>query len=1692
MTEPRVANPKRRSTIRVSHRQSWAGTTADIYRADGGLDEVGPATLRHEHRLLTRLAGSAVPRVLGFEESADGVILALESLPGRPLREVIERASGRLKLATALKLGAALVEALRTVHERDVVHGDIRPENVVVGDDSAVMLIGFGDAHLPGEERVDGILEAALPYIAPEQTRRVLRSVDFRSDFYSVGVVLFECLAGRRPFVAPSAAELIHCHIARQPPALIEVVEGVPLAVSDLVDRTLAKEPDARYQSHAGFVHDLRELAEAADQGDEQFLLGEYDIPRQLSFPPGLIGRADAAAALRASFERARAGSLEFAVISGSSGIGKTSLVNALRRPALAAGGIFTVGKCDQRRRGPYEAPALALRYALRRLQLESEARLDFWRARFRERMGGNAAVLFDLLPELSLLLGGIPAAAPLPPRESEVRFRTTLVQALTALAVDGRPLVLFLDDVQWADLLTFDLLREIATSADSSLLVIVAYRDDELDSLSQLPGLLDDPDVAVTFLHLDPLTEAESRTLIRAVLPRCAGDLAQLARVVHAKARGNPLFLRAYLQALVENSLLHFDTARGGWTWELTDLRHAPVSDDIASILSGRLRGLPTETLRALQHASCIGDQFSAELLAAIVGSAPRDVSECLWDAVSAGVIAPLAPGESLELGTPYRFAHDRVKEAAYDSITAEDRERTHLRVGRILLAEGDDDDKLFDIVRHLNAAGAQSTAPDERLRLAKLNLKAGRLTRLQTAYTAAVELLHAAIALLPEDAWTGHRALCTAIHRECMTAEHLAARYDEASRRAEILLHHADSARTRAEIHLMQANLETSRGEHRRVLEHGRAGLALLGVRLPRKGNPLAVAARLVALQVRLRGLSAAELAALPAMRDPTQRLVLDLLMAISPSAYMVDSNLLPWIGLRMVSLSLTHGLSAPSAYALLVFGILELGVLGRYDHAQRTATAAESIHSRFPDPFLTVRVEFLVASYFRAWKRPLLDIAAALERCHALGLHNGDLLYASFCTGNRLHVLLTASAPLAEVERYGGRVVDFVARVQGVDAECLTRGIIAMVRALRGAGPELGLLDDGDFALDVFEARLSDDRTPLTHFHFAMHRAMVAVHFDRNQEAAGCIRRAITLEERALGNSVLVMYWFYQAFVAGRRYAAAGPRERRGLRRILRRSETKLRAARASSAENFAAHHQCALALLDVIRGRHDRALTGFGDAAALARRNKAHQIEAIACELAADLARDRNDPHLGRFFVESSRRAYLAWGADGVAARLTSRYREWLRSDHADETSLRYDDRQLDLEAALEASRALTGEIVLTRLLARLVEILMTNAGARRCFVILAENDVLTVRAVGDVHREGVDIVDHGELTAYRGLSTAIVQYVVRTREEVVLSGELGGTPFDGDPTVEATRSALCTPLLYQEELLGVVYLDNDLARGVFTESRVDFLRELVGHVAIAVRNAKLYRELDLVRERAVSADRAKSRFFLNMSHEVRTPLNAVLGFADLGLEQLAEGDVAGVGESLRHIDASGRHLLRTLARILELSRLESGEIEVHPERIDLGELFAFLRAEHSTPASNTGNVLVTKVAPGLPVLTSDRELLLMLLTCLLENAYRFSHDSEITLAAEIATGGVAIAVEDHGIGIAGDMLERIFARFVQADDSSTRAVEGAGIGLAIARGIADRLGGELAVTSEVGVGSRFVLRLPLGDIGESNA
>ncbi len=1673
----------------------------------------GVARLRHEHRILSRFADDRVLRALEFVERGPRSALILEDFGGVALRELIP--SGGLEPAVALDVAVALARALEVVHGEHVLHKDIKPANVIVTPDlRRVVLSDFSIASTLAAERASALaaesFEGTLAYIAPEQTGRMNRPVDHRSDLYSLGVTLYELATGQLPFVSAEPIELVHAHVARLPVSPATIRPELPGVLSELVMLLLAKNAEDRYQSAAALRFDLERIKrEWAERGaSTSFELAAHESHSAFTLPAKLYGREDSVAAVFAALDRVCAGGHELLLLAGPSGIGKSALIHELNRPMSRRRGYLVRGKFEQYERDrPYSALSQALRELVLYVLLEPEGRLQARREALLAALKQNAAVVIDLVPEFERVIGPQPPATALPLAETANRFVTTIGALFQTLASERSPLVVFLDDLQWADLASLTLIEQLMRDPEvGHALWVGAYRDDEVlpeHPLAQTIDALRSEGAALCELSLSPLDEPLIAELLADTIHQPRSETRALAGFILDKTGGNPLYVRTLLSSLHEQGQISFSPG-AGWRWELAEVQRAELPDDVVGLVVGQLATLEDATQGALRFAACIGNRFALQRLAALLDSSPARALEDLWPAVRLGLVRPIDDAYKYlsEDGAPvyFDFAHDRVQESAYSLLTEEARARVHLTLGRDALAsepEASRDQALFELVGHFNRAAALLTTTAERERVVALNLGAARRAKRSTAYRSARAYLEVATGLLPEDPWRRAEQSTRALHRERVEIEYLAGAPARALTFFEPLLEHTAAPIERADLFALRATLETNRGELHTAIAAGRAGLSALGVRLPRKVTTLSVLREFVRFQALRKGASADELLALPEMTDETARAAQRVMVSMTAAAYFIDTELASLLLLRVASESVKRGLTEVSAYGIIGVGLVLSGAFGRYESADEYGQLARDMNDRFANVALRTKISLFWATFMMVWTRPFAEVKEALREASQLGVENGDLIYAVYSSVTEVFIMVIAGDSLELLHERCAAVRQFVTRRGLADQIATLTYMLHAFGALRGDSAEQEPFDEEDFVRGI-----DDEATPLTMFYYHLYRAITRYLSGEDDAAARSLEEALQRTKVAFGSAIIADLRFFECLIRARAAARSRGRARRGQVKAIRGALAKLETWAASAPANYAARAALARAELRRVAGRSD-ALTDYNRAITLARTHSAPNVEALACECALRYVLTRGDDHasLARHYLSDALDAYRGWGARekvvilarefGTLMPASPRAESTSASGHSVTVTRATSSFLIDADTIMRASQAISGELELDKLLMRLSTLLVQNAGARRGVILLARDGELFVAAETTVERDETRIGLAVPLEEFEGAPTRLVQFAARLQEDVVLSDAPADPVHGDDPYIveRRPRSVLCTPILHQGRLACVVYLENALSRGAFTPRRLTLIKQLGNQVAISLTNAQLYKNLNEARLAALSADRAKTRFLLNMSHELRTPLNAILGYTELVSDSIAEGHYDSVEHDLRSIHSAGVRLLRSVSSILELTRIETDMISARLASVTIEPLIGELSARFEALADAGGNTLRCECEAGLAPLETDERMLRYCLTTLLDNACRFTSGGEIQVRvsaeAREGTAGVRFEVIDSGIGIGPDARRSIFEMFTQEDDSSTRQFEGTGVSLAVARRFCELLGGVIEVESEPGRGSEFRVWLPRG-------
>jgi PAS domain S-box-containing protein len=1422
-----------------------------------------PATLdrlAREYGLKDELDGAWAVRPLELVRERDRIMLVLEDTGGEPLDRLLEEP---MEVQSCLRIAVAVAAALTQIHRRGLVHKDIKPANILVNrTNGEVKLTGFGIAsRLPRERQAPAPPESiagTLAYMAPEQTGRMNRSIDARSDLYALGVTLYQMLTGSLPFTAAEPMEWVHCHIARKPPPPSERLDSVPSAISALILKLLAKNAEERYQTAAGLERDLRRCLAAWEdqQRIDAFPLGQQDTSDRLLIPEKLYGREREIEILLAAFDRVvTSGRPELVLVSGYSGIGKSAVVNELHKALVPSRGLFASGKFDQYKRDiPYATLAQAFQSLIRPLLGKSEAELAGWRDTLREALGANGRLMTDIVPELKLLIGEQPPVVELPPQQAQSRHQLVFRRFLGVFARPEHPLALFLDDLQWLDAATLDMLVDMLAQGDlQQLLLIGAYRDNEIDSTHPLMRKLDavrKAGAVVQEIVLAPLAREDLGRLIADTLSCGPVHAASLARLVDEKTGGNPFFAIQFIFALAEEGLLHFDHEAARWRWELDRVHAKAYTDNVVDLMVGRLTRLPVETQAALQQLACLGNVAKITTLSVVLGKSEDDVRSVLWDAVRLELI------EQLE--GSYKFIHDRVQEATYSLIPDRLRAEAHLRIGRLLAARTPAEKReeaIFEIVNQLNRGAALITSSAEREQLAELNLLAGQRAKVATAYASALNYLSAGVALLSENSWERRHELTFALALHLGECEFLTGALAKAEQRLTALSGRAANTVERAKVACLRADLYTTLDQGSRAIAVGLDYLRHLGIDW--SPHPTEKEARLEYERIwsQLGRRKIESLIDLPLMSDPASLATLDVLAKIGVPAYYTDVNLLALITCRAVNLSLERGNCDASCSAYVWLSMIAGPCFGDYRPAvyRFGQFGYDLVDGRGLTRFQP-RTYMDFGGSVLPWTRHVRAGRDLVRRAFEAANKIGDLTAGSSC-GNQLNTnLLLAGDPLAEAEREAEHGLAFAQKARfGLVVDAIATQL-ALIRTLRGLTPKFGFFDDEHFSERRIERRFSENPDLAFVECWYWIRKLQARFLAGDYSAA---IKALSRAHRLIWSSVSMLetaeYHFYGALSLA---ASCDPGAADELRQqqldAIAAHHKQLQIWTENCPENFENRSALVEAELARLNGRDVDAMRLYEQAISSAGANGFIHNEALANEMASRFYAGRGFAKFARMHLNEARYGYLRWGADGKVRQLDEMYpnlREEGRAP-APTSTIGTQVERLDLANVIKVSQAVSSEIVLDMLIDTLMRTAIEQAGAERGLLIVPSGAEPRIEAEATTGGDTVVVELRDEPVTAATLPETVLHYVVRTCESVILDDAAAQSSFAADPYFRQrqARSILCVPLVKQSRLIGVLYLENNLASRVFTPSRISVLKLLASQAAISLENARLYGDL----------------------------------------------------------------------------------------------------------------------------------------------------------------------------------------------------------------------------------------------------
>ncbi|MBD2415592.1 serine/threonine protein kinase [Nostoc calcicola FACHB-389] len=1786
---------------------------------------------RNQYTIAKNLDIDGIIKTYSLENYQNSYALIMEDLGGISLQEEMEKyPQGMGKtingLQTFFDIALQIVSILDGLYQNRVIHKDIKPANILINPTTKeIRLIDFSIASLLSKETQTltnpNILEGTLAYLSPEQTGRMNRGIDYRSDFYSLGVTFFELLTGELPFKSDEPMELLYCHLAKLPPPAHTLNPNIPPILSEIIAKLMAKNAEDRYQSALGLKYDLEICCcQWRETGSiEVFELGVRDICDRFIIPEKLYGRQAEVESLLAAFERIAQGDgemgrwgdgerisphtshipntkskIEMILVAGFSGVGKTAVVNEVHKPIVRSRGYFIKGKYDQFQRNiPLAAFVQAFRDLIGQLLSETDTQLERWKGQILTALGENAQVIIEVIPELEKIIGQQPPVAKLSGNAGQHRFNLLFQKFIQVFTTKDHPLVIFLDDLQWADSASLKFMQLLMCEAEINYtLLIGAYRDNEVYPAHPLMltlGQIEKTGANIHTITLAPLKHTDLNYLIADVL-NCELNIAQpLTDLVYQKTQGNPLFTNQLLKLLHEEKLIIYNLYAGYWQCDIAQVKAITFTDDLVEFLVLQLQKLPQATQKVLQLAACIDNQFDLATLAIVHEKSSAETAVDLWKALQEGLVIPTSEvykfyqqeseliiqnSEFQQHNSPdfcsYKFLHDRVQQAAYSLIPEDRKQAVHLKIGRLMLkniSPEHREEHVFKLVNQLNLGSELITQPEEQEELAKLNLTASHKARNATAYEAAVEYANFGIRLLRENCWQYQYNLALSLYSTSAEVAHLNGDFEQTEQWIQLILQHGKTLIDKVKAYEVRILSQIAQNRMLLAIKTGLQVLKLLGVQLPEQPTMADIGKGLQETQLALKGKSIEDLLDLELMTEPDKLAAMNILTNIAAAAYLVIPELYPLILFKQVNLSLQYGNTANSLYGYPCYGLILCAVVGDvesgYQFSQLTLRLLDKLNAK----------EFIAKTYtviygsLSSWKKHIREMLHPIQLGYSNGIETGDLEFAGYCVWiYSFNAYLSGKELVSlseEIANYS-QVLRQLRQEPSLHKNELYRQVILNLLS-KNQNPcyLIGEAYNEEIMLPLHQQ--GNDKTIICFLYF--NKLVLCYLFAEYHHAVENAELAQNYLESVLGSITVPLFYFYDSLSQLAVYSDVSEDRQAFILERVTQSQEKMQ----MWADHAPMNHLHKFYLVEAERycilGEYIQAMEMYDRAIHGAKENEYVQEEALAHELAAKFYLKWGKEQIAQTYLTKAYYCYVRWGAKAKVSDLEKRYPqllapilqwETIRFNSTEKTSTLQSislstfsstatissnsnsiSDALDLATVLKASQALSSEIHLDNLLSTLIQVVMENTGAKKSALILLRNNIWVIEAIATFDKSPI-ILQSIPIELSKDIPLTPVNYVKNTLETLVIDDATLENSLASDSYViqQKPKSLLCTPILHQGKLIGILYLENNLIAGVFTRNRLQVINLLCSQAAISLENAYLYqrsqenaqqlqhslRDLQQMQLQLVQSEKmsALGNLIAGVAHEINNPVGFIAGniqpavnfikdlfhlidlyqkkFPHPGteiVEEIAAIDLEYLREDLpKLIDSMKLGVNRILSISNSLRTFSRADTE-HKVAFNIHEGIdsAILILKHRLKASeNHPEIQIVKDYGNIPLIECFPGQLNQVFMNLLANAIDALEEAnigcdfqEINNKIQIHTclnedkNQVLIRIQDNGVGMSDKVKQKIFEHLF-----TTKAVgKGTGLGLAIAwQIIVEKHGGTLEVNSVQGEGSEFVIQIPI--------
>ena len=1423
------------------------------------------ARFKQEFFEIKKVESDGLISAYGLEYYPDGVAIILEDFIGKPLESYVKKHQNDIK--KFLDFAITLAKTLGEIHKAGIIHQDLKPKNILIDKKKKAKIIDLGLSSILTRENEQiydpEVLEETLPYISPEQTGRMNRTIDYRTDFYSLGVIFYEMLTGTPPFHSYNPIELFHSHIAKMPKPPIDVVSDIPEIFSNIVMKMLSKNPEDRYQSGYGLKVDLEKCREQLNSTGKikPFELGSEDVSDKLTIPQEIYGRDKEIKTLMSAFERIKSGSCELMLVSGFSGIGKTVLINEIHKPIVQSKGYYIKGKFGRLQKDtPYSAVIQAFQGLIRQILSESQERIFRWQSLLRDALGNNGKIITDLIPEIELLIGKQPEVPELGPEETRNRFNMVFQNFVKVFAKKDHPIAIFVDNFQWVDSASLNMIKTLMGDPELNyVLFIGAFRSNEVSDTHPLTLWINDMDkslITVNHLFVPPINERIVNKLISGAL-KCNPDRSMaFSELVHKKTEGNPFFVEQFLLEIYDNEILTFSPGEG-WNWDMNQLGQTKITDNVADLMVERLIKLKEGSREALKLASIIGTRFNLEILSELYKKSLDDTYADLLEPIKIGLIV-LAEKD-------YRFVDDRVLEAAYSLISEGQKIELHYSVGKLFLKNTKPEElqeNIFNIVHHLNLSQELITSEEERNELARLNSIAGSKAKNSTAYEVSSQFFKKGLELLPLDAWESKYDLTLSIYTGSGEVGYLTGDFERAEEILGDVIKNAKTSIDKVRAYEVKIPNYTVLNRRTEAVKLGIEALSMLGLKLPKKASKLSILKELLFIKINMRGKKIEDLIDLPELTDPIKLAISRILIVTTVPLYTMDIYYATLISLKLLNLSLRFGNSSYSAYGYFTKALILTGVFEKIEQGSSFGKLSLKALEKFKGEVIGGKVTALYGVMINHWKRHVREDIDYLLKGYEYALKTGDFEWASYS------ILFLEITPFF----MGRNLFELEEKIEKhyLDLEELQRFSVTweykfwwqfIISLCKETDDKLiikgEICDENEYYSEM--ARV-DHHTSLGYYIVA--KEFIYYLYDDPKKAIEYAKKGERFIDSTLGMLFTPAYYFYYSLALLAHYPQVDRKIQKKYLKQTKANQKKMKKWAKHAPMNFENKYLLVEAEKSRVTGKVEEAISLYNKAIDIAHENEFMHEGAMSHELLAKFYLERDDNTSAKAHMIEARDGYHQWGATAKVSDLEKKYPELLpkvevekATSHDDQPSSHTASELLDYTTVVNSLQTISSEIIMQSLLEKLMKTVVESAGATRGIFISLKDDTLYVEAEREAGSDEVLVIKSTPPEKRDDILLSVINYVKRTNTHVVLDDATKDGEYTSDPYVvkNQPKSILCLPIIRQSKLVGILYLENNVAKEAFTFDRVEVLKLLASQAAISFQNAVLVDDMKRVEE-----------------------------------------------------------------------------------------------------------------------------------------------------------------------------------------------------------------------------------------------